>query len=50
METDFGEGWRGKTGVYNVLNYMIAIKLGPQQTDGLLQSPAVSQSRRHYED
>ena len=33
METDFGEGWEGKTGVYNAIKYLIAVKLGPQQKD-----------------
>lgn len=29
METDVGEGWEGKTGVFNAIKYLIAVKLGP---------------------
>ncbi len=33
METDFGEEWEGKTGVFNTIRYLIATKLGLQQTE-----------------
>ena len=33
METDFGEGWVGKTGVFNTIRYLIAVNTGPQQTE-----------------
>ena len=33
METDFGEGWEGKTGVFNTIRYLIAVKPGPRQTE-----------------
>ena len=33
MATDFGEGWEGKTGVFNTIRYLIAVKLGPEETE-----------------
>lgn len=37
METDFREGWEGKTGVFNTIKYLIAVKLGPQETENNIE-------------